>query len=542
MRLHLSEGGARPWHRAGAVWARGVAFAPDGALLIGAALADHLDGAGEDFAGRVAALDGTFAAVRTGEVAVAAVDRVRSMPLFYGRGAEGTWHLSDDARHVADRTGAQLDDPLAVAEFMLASATSGPSTLSTSVRQVQAGEAVTLGAGGATGTRYYRYGVAPLFDAPEEDLVEEGARLFDRAFERFLVSVQGQPIVVPLSAGLDSRLIAAMCVRGGRTDALCFSYGRRRSFEAQASRRVADALGLRWTFVPYANRAWHRWFASAGFQQFRRAATGLTAIEHEQDWPAVLALRERGLPEDAAFVPGHSGDFISGAFYAASPADFERDPVEWLWRRYYAEWPSQGLAPQVVAGLRDRIAERIEDAASPLEAFSKFGWQERQAKMIVNSIRVYEHHGFDWRLPLWLSGDVLDFWSRVPVELRRGRALYRRVVRRLVGDAVYDLPSTLRREPPLTGKLRRLTDRDAGRYGIWLGPRPLAAALRTRVEDLVADHTRAHPVVGPVVDAVVRPLARRPVPWATINGLLALSELNDLTREGSTLYLGRSGV
>ena len=91
MRLHISEGGARPWPRAGAVWARGVAFAPDGALLIGAALADHLDGAGEDFAGRVAALDGTFAAVRTGETAVAAVARARSLQHIYASGAAGAY-------------------------------------------------------------------------------------------------------------------------------------------------------------------------------------------------------------------------------------------------------------------------------------------------------------------------------------------------------------------------------------------------------------------------------------------------------------------
>ncbi len=542
MKLHLVGTRPRPWHHFGAVHARGVAFAPDGMLLEGAVLAAHLDGPAETFVERIATLDGTFAAVHAGETVLAAVDRIRSMPLFYGCDAEGTWHLSDDARHIADVADARLDDALAVAEFMVQNATTGPTTLSTSVRQIQAGEAVRFSDAEVTGTRYYRYGDASLIDASEEELVEEGARLFERAFDRMLASMQGRPIVVPLSAGIDSRLIAAMCVRGGRTDALAMCYGRERSFEAQSSRRVAEALGLKWAFIPYSNRQWADWFWRDGFQTFRRNATGLTGIEHEQDWPAVLTLRERGLPDDAAFVPGHSGNFISGSLYAVEPLDYEHDPVEWLWRKYYAEWSTQGLSPQLVARLRDRIAERIEDTANPLEAFSKFGWQERQAKMIVNSIRVYEYHGFDWRLPLWLDGGVLDFWSRIPVEHRRGRTLYCRVVRRLVGDDIYNLPSTLRRESPVTGKIRRLTDRDAGRYGIWLGPHPLSAALRTRVHDLVAEHTLAHPIVGPVAEAVVRPIADRPVPWATINGLLALSELNDLTNEGGRLYLGGGGV
>lgn len=532
MTLHLTADGPRPWHRTGAVRARGVGFAPDGTCLEGPALAAWLDGPAETFVERITALDGTFAAVHSGEDTIAAVDRIRSTPLFYGRDAEGAWHLSDDARRIAEATDARLDDAVAAAEFMLQSATTGATTLSTSVRQVQAGEAVTFDGAEPTGTRYYRYGDASVeTDASEEELVEEGARLLERAFERFLISVQGRPVVVPLSGGLDSRLIAAMLVRGGRADAQCFSYGRERSFEARASRRVAEALGLRWIFVPYTNRDWHRWFMSPSFQQFRREASGLTAIEHEQDWPAVLRLREQGLAEDAVFVPGHAGDFLGGSHLPAAPAAFERDPVNWLWRKYYTEWPTTALDPDLEARLRARIAACLPDV-EPVEAFTHFGWQERQAKMIANSVRVYEHHGFDWRLPFWTDTGVLDFWGRVPISLRRGRQLYRRVVRRLIGDARYDLPSTLRRESPVTGKLRRLTDRDAGRYGIWLGPRPVAAALRTRVGDLVADHALAHPVVGPVVEALVRPIAHRPVPWATINGLLALSELNDLSREG----------
>ncbi len=94
--------------------------------------------------------------------------------------------------------------------------------------------------------------------------------------------------------------------------------------------------------------------------------------------------------------------------------------------------------------------------------------------MIANSVRVYEFHGFDWRLPFWADAAVLDFWGRVPVPLLRGRRLYFRVLRQLMGDALFALPNTLRRESPLTGKVRRLTDHDLGRYGIWLGSTPAA--------------------------------------------------------------------
>jgi asparagine synthase (glutamine-hydrolysing) len=528
MTLHLSALGPRPWHRVGRVHARGHAFTSAGEHVEGPALAAHLDGSAATFVDRAAALDGTFAAVHTGEATTAVVDRIRSLPLFYGRDRAGRWHLSDDAHRIAEITDARLDDATAAAEFMLQSNTTGATTLSSSVRQVQAGEAVTFGLAAPESTRYFRYADGAAHEGSEEELIDEGVQLFERTFDRLIASLRGRPVVVPLSGGMDSRLIAAMLVRGGRTDALCFSYGRERSFEARASRRVADALGLRWTFVPYANRDWHRWFSSDAFQQYRRGASGLTAIEHEQDWPAVRALRAHGLASgDAVFVPGHAGDFLGGSHLPAAPSDIERDPVRWLWQRYYTEWPTDALAPDLAADLQRRIAACLGDAPGPARAFLRFGWQERQAKMIANSVRVYDLHGFDWRLPFWSDAAVLDFWGRVPIPLLRRRRLYFRVLRRLMGADLFDLPSTLRRESAFAGKLRRLTDRDLKRYGIWLGPRPLRAALHTRVGDVARV---AHPVVGPVVEQCVRPVARRPLPWATINGLLAVEQLRTLSR------------
>ena len=33
--------------------------------------------------------------------------------------------------------------------------------------------------------------------------------------------------------------------------------------------------------------------------------------------------------------------------------------------------------------------------------FENWEWKERQSKFIINSCRVYEFYGFEWRLPLW---------------------------------------------------------------------------------------------------------------------------------------------
>ncbi len=525
-RVHLASSPSRPWHWNGQAAARGFVRTADGERLEGAALAAHLDAA-DDLPAALATLSGEFAWVRAepGREA-AAVDAIRSLPLFYGRDAEGRLCLSDDVRWVAAAVDARLDDPAAVAEFMLQGLTTGPTTLASAVRQVQAGEVVSWDGGAASARRHFRYGLGEPLEGDEEALAEAAVAHLERAFGRLLEEVRGRPVVVPLSGGMDSRMIAAMLAAGGRTDALCFTYGRR-GFEWRASRRVARALGLRWAAVPYSSRGWSRWARTEAFQRYRRFAGGLAAIEHEQDWPAVRALLRRGyLPPDAVVVPGHAGDFLGGSHLPPLPDPIEGDPVAWIWRRYYDEWPTDALTPGITEELHARIAERVAGAEG-VGAFTTFGWQERQAKVIAAAVRVYEFHGLDWRLPFWNDAGLLDFWGCVPIELRRGRRLYRRVFRRLLGPTS-DLPSTLTHpEPRWVGRYHRLVGRYGG-YGMWLGPHPLARGLHVRLHSLTRIE---HPVVGPVVRQLAAPVARRPPQAVRVNGLLALAQLRDLVRE-----------
>jgi asparagine synthase (glutamine-hydrolysing) len=521
--LHLAGAAGRPWARVGRAWATGTGYLSAGSPMDAAALAAHLDGSQKEFASRVAALSGTFAAVHTSEHGLlAATDRIRSIPLFFSDTA-GPAVLSDDARWLAERVSAAIDSPEAVAELMLASCTTGSSTLCSDVKQVQAGEIWRAGSP-AGDDRYFRFGAGTAMEADEEELLVEAVRLFEGAFDALLASVAGRPVAIPLSGGIDSRVIAGMLVRGGRTDAACFTYGRPRSRETRASRVVAAHLGLRWTFEPYTSLKWYRWFRTPEFQRFRRAASGLTTIEHEQDWPAVRELMMRGFLEPGTVVvPGHAGDFLGGSHLP--PGGLE-DPVAAAWKRYYVEWPASGLDDALSRRLRQRVSAAM-DGMQGAAAFTAFGWQERQAKMIANSVRVYEDHGLGWRLPFWADADVLDFWGRIPLALRHNRRFYLRVARRLVED-VFALPSTIRPETPLAGRLRRVTDADYRRYGIWLGRAPLArgplssVASRARVD---------HPVVGPVVHQLARPVMFRPLQWVPINGLLALEQLRMLARE-----------
>jgi hypothetical protein len=50
-----------------------------------------------------------------------------------------------------------------------------------------------------------------------------------------------------------------------------------------------------------------------------------------------------------------------------------------------------------------------------INALDFFNIIERQAKFIVNSVRIYEYFGFEWRLPLF-DRELIDFYLKVPAD------------------------------------------------------------------------------------------------------------------------------
>lgn len=419
-------------------------------------------------------LNGTFAVVLRDEGWLfAAVDRIRSIPLFYGMRDEG-FCVSDQAGWIRRQLASKKPDPLSVREFILTGYVTGSETLFPGVRQLQAGECLWY-AGSEdpsqpTTHRYYHWIHRDYYDAAEEQLQAEMNDMHLRVFERLSESTAGCTLVVPLSGGYDSRLIVTMLKRLGRDDVLCFSYGHPGNWESEISRRVAKTLGYRWLFVPYSHRKWHLWYEDDRRAAYDLCAFNLTSRPHYQDWPAVWALKEQGrIPEDAVFVPGHTGDFISGghippAWVAVGKASTLtllngiKDKHYNLWQTDYASF-SEHFGVRIVNRLAGSSWATPEEMAS---AFEYWEWRERQAKYIVNSVRVYEYWGYDWRIPLW-DYEMLEYWARIPLEDRVGNKIYRRSLERLFATHDVD-PVVRKRALRQIAAYRKLADPRIGRH------------------------------------------------------------------------------
>ncbi|MEX5686807.1 asparagine synthase-related protein [Pseudomonas silesiensis] len=392
----------------------------------------------EDLVRHLQSLTGFYSLViRDKNKIFAVVDITRSIPLFYGQGY-GKFFLSDNAEWVRDQVGDLEMDSLAKEEFLLTGYVTGRDTLYPNVKQLQAGEYLIaeetdIGVS-IQHQRYYRFLHKEPSLLDEAELSNKLENATKNAIRRLIEYANGRQIVLPLSGGYDSRLIALLLKHFDYKNVLCFTYGVLGNKEAEYSRRVAKSLGFAWTFVEYSNVKWATEWSSLEAQEYREMAANHTSLPHIQDWLAIKTLVARkDIHLDAIVAPGHSGDFVAGShipnFVFSKKTHSQDDLLQALIKDNYSNVPQAGMAICKEFGLESRLLDRINlpfdgTDVGLADLYETWDWQERQAKYIVNSVRVYDQFKLDWWLPLW-DAEFVKFWEGVPLALRKERIWFK---------------------------------------------------------------------------------------------------------------------
>jgi len=382
----------------------------------------------KDAVGVIKNITGFFSLVYQNEKQlIASVDHIRSHPIFYGQ-TNTTFYLSDCAEWVREMVKDISMDEQAKAEFQLTGYVTGSDTLYKNVKQLQAGECLSLINGKLELSRYYRFLHIEPAQYNGQELLLNLDKVAKESIKRLIKYANGKQIVVPLSGGYDSRLIATLLKEIGYENILTFTYGVKGNKEAEYSKKVADALGLKWMFIEYTNELWSDSWHTAERKAYQVFGSGWSSIPHIQDWLAVKIMKQQGMVEpNAIFVPGHTGDFISGGHIPEHLFnDFNakyniKDVFEAIYSKHYSLVNNHSMIEgknnffkKVLNGMEVNIVETAYEFA---DTFEKWEWQERQAKFIFNSVRVYDFFGYDWWIPLW-DKEFIRFFECLPLELR----------------------------------------------------------------------------------------------------------------------------
>lgn len=443
-------------------------------------------------------LNGSFAAMVTehleGEPArlLLFTDRFGSHPIFYVetfREGAPVLIFGEDALTVAREVGAPLGlaNALAIASFEFIP---GERTAATGVRQLLAGDALLVTMGKNTlDTRvipYWRPGVAEAaattsseYENQLADLLHEVASDWEDAVLRMCGSESRAAI--PLSGGLDSRLLLGLLApeSEGRVVAAC--YGAPGSQDVELSRNAAKAVGVEHRFVPFR--------ASEVLSPERRRALaqriGLTTRLTLADGGMALAQAfgagaAQGSRDIACFLPGHSGDGISGSKLKELSAK-HADPdalAAHLMHTYRRTFPAEVLRELLRPELRElaeepallmRMSCTEQGGRDGFERTQRWTMRELVRRRVLTELPVYREVArpmlpfFDQRLA--------DFFSALPASELIGQSLYNRVAL----NHVFRGPLEKLGRIPFQGRTR------AEMLGKWSGAAKLARRVHYRV-------------------------------------------------------------
>lgn len=401
------------WISDGCVSVRGYCFDSSGNLYAGDKLLGYFASASDETSLHDLLTDanGIFALViNKSDFKAIAIDGSRIYPLYYSLGE----HLSvSDNPYLLLNEHSQLDDN-AVDEYLCSGAVFAGITLVKGILQVKPSHFVIIEDGSCREIEYWNYCTKA---GDEMDCtLEHLDSVMEKSFRRMLTSVGNRQIVVPLSGGLDSRLIVCMLKRLGYENVVCYTVGRPENAEYLTAKKVAEKLGYRYYFIDNTSPEFVSadYFNEANFQNYCHFIGNLGNFLWVFEYFAVKWLKENGhIAEDAVFVPGHSADFIAGSHLVKALVTPERS-VAYLTNAIMYDSFEYGCSSSYVrSNVKSYFIANECHGISAHTNYMSFIMQNRLAHQINNSARLYEFFGHEVRMPFW-DRELLDLFKMLP--------------------------------------------------------------------------------------------------------------------------------
>lgn len=380
-----------------------------------------------DFVERIKQANGIFTVLISDKNKIyAACDKTRMFPLFYHK-SETEFYISDDIEIL--KTHSQKRDNFNADEFNACGYVSGKNTLLKNVFQIQAGEYLIVDNKEIASAFFFDYFAENKNVKKYSELKKQAEKIFDNTFKRLIKSLQNRPVILPLSGGYDSRLIAAMLKKYNYKNVICFTYGRKNNYEIENSKRTAKLLNYKWIFIEYNKNLISNYLKTNTFHEYAKYSGQHVSMPFLQEYFAVKYLKDNKIiNQNAVFIPGHSGDLIGGSHLkTVKNKKYNLSSiVEKIFSQHYIlNTPNK----KTEKSIKNKIKIVIEkEKIYNYSVFDNQNIRERQAKFINNSSHIYNFFGFEHRFPFW-DNELVDFFKNLPFEFKKNKFLYDNVLK-----------------------------------------------------------------------------------------------------------------
>jgi len=363
---------------------------------------------------------------------VCAADKKRSLPIFYVE-ENGVVLVTDDPLYAKSKLKETRKDKDNILIFQASGYTFDKNTIFKGLFQIPAGCAVVVNETKLKVARYYSYIPEKIARKSKEEYYSEFCGIVDDVFKSIIKRAEGKTICIPLSGGLDSRLVlGALCALGYK-NIKTYTYGVKNLWEKKFAQKIAKKAGVEWYDITYKRSQIREEFEKTKRKEYFAYAGGFCSTPQLPEYyGALTASKKLQLNKDTIFVNGQSGDFISGEHIS----DIEPTEVSLnelclqIIQKHCSLWQNL-LKEENICSISKKIVETLDvgekGSFSKKECIHKkehFELNQRQAIYVVNGQRAYEFLGYCWELPLW-HDKIINFFKHLPIELKYKQSFYK---------------------------------------------------------------------------------------------------------------------
>ena len=383
-------------------------------------------------------LRGNFALIfKNSKYTVGVVDRIRSSELNFFQ-HKSDFYISPNINSLLDLD--FLDKSINVnasLQIAMSGYTIGSNTLFENCKSLSAGQYLLIVDDNIDVYDYFKY-FGAITKQSYDQLKTELTKITLEIFKKIINKIGDRQIVIPLSAGNDSRLVASILRHLEVKNVLCYSYGQKTNFESKISKEIAERLGFEWVFIPVSYFSERRFYSSGQYKEFLNYSFSNSGISFIQSLSTIKKLEETNLiSKESVFINGNSGDFISGGHInklhnkiglTNNIKDLKNIVIDAIIDKHFSLWGylktdsnlsrvNEELHLDVFSGFNNITNENIH------LIYENYEYANRQSKYVVSGQMVYEFYNYNWVLPLW-DDEYLLFWRKIPKEFKENQLLY----------------------------------------------------------------------------------------------------------------------
>lgn len=387
---------------------------------------------------RLCRMNGRFALAlwsKEREILHLATDRQGFARLYYRHGDDGVAFASDCKALMRTRDGRNQIDRQAMAEFLAFGYCLDERTFVEDVRRVTGGSVVSLVPGCPPAIRR----VWDYEFTQDENDTEMSERFEEIYFEALASAVRRQlqgckRIVVPISAGLDSRMIAGLVRETGYGgDVITFSYGKPDCFDVAYGRRVARKAGFRHCYLPIEDT-----YLRDHAEPFVWALDGEVSCLNAHTQVAASLLTEARAD---GLMTGFLGDIVTGPPNVGDLSLLDSGLEGDTWFRQWVLTLEENFQQDALSRFARKDALPIEEG-EPFGAYrriyERLGEESRYQRVRhvelitrqrrYSAFNIYAYEGTTAVLAPFTDNRFVDVALGVPEKLTRKREIQRRVI------------------------------------------------------------------------------------------------------------------